>query len=292
MKLLKNNLFWRFLIPSLIGLFLFVTPINQDGNLTIPIAVISGLMKGWLESWMMTMLWLIISLSALVTIVHKIVKIPFIRNSEKLNGLFDPNWFWFAVRMIGAVLVNMIYFGVGPEIIIGGATGGFVMTDLLPTLLCVFFLGAMLLSLLLDFGLLDFFGALLIKFMRPLFNLPGRSALNCVASWLGDGSLGVMLTSKQYEEGFYSKREATVVSTTFSAVSITFCLVVISQVNLAHMFLPFYLVVTLAGIVAALIVPRIPPLSKIPNTYCTDKPHTEDIPAGISAPRYGLQLAM
>ena len=96
MKLLKNNLFWRFLIPSLIGLFLFVTPINQDGNLTIPIAVISGLMKGWLESWMMTMLWLIISLSALVTIVHKIVKIPFIRNSEKLNGLFDPNWFWFA----------------------------------------------------------------------------------------------------------------------------------------------------------------------------------------------------
>ena len=91
MKLLKNNLFWRFLIPSLIGLFLFVTPINQDGNLTIPIAVISGLMKGWLESWMMTMLWLIISLSALVTIVHKIVKIPFIRNSEKLNGLFDPN---------------------------------------------------------------------------------------------------------------------------------------------------------------------------------------------------------
>lgn len=292
MKLWKNKLFWRFLIPSLIGLFLFVTPINQDGNLTIPIAVFSGLMKDWLAPWMMTILWVIISLSALVTIVHKIVKIPFIRKSEKLNGLFDPNWFWFAVRLIGAVLVNMIYFGIGPDFIVGDATGGFVMADLLPTLLCVFFLGAMLLSLLLDFGLLDLFGALLIKLMRPLFNLPGRSALNCVASWLGDGSLGVMLTSKQYEEGFYSRREATVVSTTFSAVSITFCLVVISQVNLAHMFLPFYLVVTFSGIVAALIVPRIPPLSKIPNTYCTEKPHSEDIPAGMNAPRYGLQLAL
>ena len=93
--------------------------------------------------------------------------------------------------------------------------------------------------MLIDYGLLDFIGALLIRFMRPIFNLPGRSALNCIASWLGDGSIGVLMTSKQYEEGFYSKREATVVATTFSAVSITFCLVVISQVDLAHMFLPF-----------------------------------------------------
>jgi nucleoside recognition membrane protein YjiH len=292
MKLLKDKRFYRFLFPSLIGLFLFITPINQDGNLTIPIAVISGFMRDWLEPAMMTILWVLISFSALMTIVHKIFRIPFISKNEKLNGLFDPSWFWFGVRFVGAVLVNMIYFHIGPDFMIGDVTGGFVMADLLPTLLCVFFLGAMLLSLLLDFGLLDFFGALLIKIMRPVFNLPGRSALNCVASWLGDGSLGVMLTSKQYEEGFYSKREATIVSTTFSAVSITFCLVVISQVNLAHMFLPFYLVVTLSGIVAALIVPRIPPLSRIPNTYCTDKPHSEDIPAGMSAPRYGLNLAL
>ena len=292
MRLLKDKRFYRFLIPSLIGLTLFILPINYEGNLSIPIAVISGWMKDTCAPIMATALWIIISLSALVTIVHKLFHLPFIQRSEKLNSLFDPTWFWFAVRLVGAVLANMIYFGVGPEFLIGGTTGGFVMADLLPTLLCVFFLGAMLLSLLLDFGLLDFFGALLIKIMRPAFNLPGRSALNCVASWLGDGSLGVMLTSKQYEEGFYSKREAVVVSTTFSAVSITFCLVVISQVGLAHMFLPFYLIVTFAGIVAALVVPRIPPLSRVPNTYCTDKPHSEDIPAGMTAPRYGLQLAL
>lgn len=292
MQLLKDKRFYRFLIPSLIGLTLFILPINYNGNLSIPIAVISGWMTESLASVMATALWVIISFSALVTIVHKIFRLPWIQRNEKLNGLFNPTWFWFAVRLAGAVLVNMIYFGIGPDFLIGADTGGFVMADLLPTLFCVFFLGAMLLSLLLDFGLLDFFGALLIKIMRPVFNLPGRSALNCVASWLGDGSLGVMLTSKQYEEGFYSKREAVVVSTTFSAVSITFCLVVISQVGLAHMFLPFYLVVTFAGIFAALIVPRIPPLSRVPNTYSTEKPHSEDIPAGMTAPRYGLQLAL
>ena len=39
MKILNDKRFWRFLIPSLIGAFLFITPINQNGNLTIPVAV-------------------------------------------------------------------------------------------------------------------------------------------------------------------------------------------------------------------------------------------------------------
>ena len=112
------------------------------------------------------------------------------------------------------------------------------------------------------------------------------------ASWLGDGSIGVLLTAKQYEEGFYSKREATVIATTFSAVSITFSLVVISQVNLQHMFLPFYLVVSLAGLVAAVIVPKLPPLSKVPDTYHVANAQHEDIPEGMSAAKYGLKLAL
>ena len=128
--------------------------------------------------------------------------------------------------------------------------------------------------------------------MRPVFNLPGRSALDCVASWLGDGSIGVLLTAKQYEEGFYSKREATVIATTFSAVSITFALVVISEVALEHLFVPFYLVVTAAGIVTAIIVPKLPPLSRVPDSYYTKESHREEIPADTSPVRYGLELAL
>ena len=292
MKHWKNKLFWRFLIPSLIGVFLFVTPIQYEGNISIPIAVASSFLQKILGEYSLVLIWIIISLSAVVTILHKIFKIPFIKRNPKLDNLFDVKGIWFIIRMLGFVLANMIFFGWGPDFIIGELTGGFVITSLLPTLLSVFLLAALLLSLLIDYGLLDFFGALLIRFMRPVFNLPGRSALNCIASWLGDGSIGVLMTSKQYEEGFYSKREATVVATTFSAVSITFCLVVISQVNLAHMFLPFYLVVTLSGIIAAIIVPRIPPLSKVPDTYYTDVPHQEDVPEGMTARQYGLQLAL
>ena len=67
---------------------------------------------------------------------------------------------------------------------------------------------------------------------------------------------------------------------------------VISQVGLDHLFLPFYLIVSLAGIVAAIIVPKLPPLSKVPDTYYTSTPHREDIPDGMTPAQYGMKLAL
>ena len=292
MKLLKDKRFYKFLFPSLIGLFLFITPIIQDGNMTIPVAVMANGLLGIIEDYSLTIIWFLISFSAIITLYHKLIGIQLFKNISKLDHLFNIKGFWFYVRMVGFIFVNMIYFKIGPDFIIGDLTGGVVVNDLLPILVCVFLLAGLLLALLLNYGLLDFFGALLIKIMRPIFNLPGRSALDCVASWLGDGSIGVLLTSKQYEEGFYSKREATVIATTFSAVSITFSLVVISEVGLQQYFIPFYLVVSLSGVVAAMIVPKLPPLSKIPDTYYTKASHREDIPEGMSATQYGLELAL
>ena len=288
----KEKRFYQFLIPSLIGAFLFVTPIWQNGNLTIPVAVAANKLLSLMGGHSLTIIWALISLSAVLTILHRTIGLGVLKKNEKMDALFGVKGFWFAVRMVGFVFANMIYFDLGPDFIIGDATGGLVINDLIPILVCVFLLAGILLALLLNYGLLDFFGALLIRLMRPVFNLPGRSALDCVASWLGDGSIGVLLTSKQYEEGFYSKREATVIATTFSAVSITFSLVVISQVGLEHLFLPFYLIVSAAGVVAAIIVPKLPPLSKVPDTYATSVPHREDIPNGMTPARYGLKLAL
>ena len=292
MKLMKDIRFYKFFIPSLIGAILFVVPINQNGNLTIPIAVAANKLLDLMGEHTLTIIWLLISISAIITLLHRISGLSVLKKNRKMDDLFSVKGFWFWIRMVGFLFANMIYFGIGPEFIIGDLTGGLVINDLIPILVCVFLLAGVLLALLLNYGLLDFCGALLIKLMRPIFNLPGRSALDCVASWLGDGSIGVLLTSKQYEEGFYSKREATVIATTFSAVSITFSLVVISQVGLEHMFLPFYLVVTVAGIVAAIIVPKLPPLSRIPETYNIETPCTEDIPVGKTPAQYGMELAL
>ncbi len=290
----KGN-FWKFFIPSIIGLFLFMAPISYDGNLTIPVAVLAKTLQGALEGSLIGIITLIISAMALASLLCAIKTPRFIEDNDFLNGLFKPSPLWLTVRIIGGLAVALTYFQVGPEAIWEENTGGLVLDGLLPTLFSVFIFAGLLLPFLLNFGLLELFGTLLSKIMRPLFNLPGRSAIDCMASWLGDGSVGILMTSKQYESKFYTQREAAVVGTTFSAVSITFSLVVIAQVELEHLFLPFYGAICLAGFVAAVIIPRLPPLSRKKDVFIDGSKPDHDanaIPAGHSTFSWGMDLAL
>ncbi|PTP81141.1 YjiH family protein [Vibrio splendidus] len=287
--------FWVFLIPSLIGLFLFMAPISYQGDLTIPVAILAKSIQAVFGESLVAIITAIVAFMSVASVLSTIFKPAFITSNSCLNGLFNPSPLWLLVRLIGGAAAFMAFFQVGPEFIWEENTGGLVLEGLLPTLFSVFIFAGLLLPLLLNFGLLELFGTLLSKVMRPIFNLPGRSAIDCMASWLGDGSVGILLTSKQYEKKFYTQREAAVVGTTFSAVSITFSLVVIAQVELEHLFLPFYAAICLAGIVAAVIIPRLPPLSMKKDTFIDgSKPHkdADAIPAGHSTFSWGLELAV
>lgn len=296
----KNKV--KFIIPSLLGVLLFMVPVKYDGDITISIAIISKKLLAILSEtqigsidnlpiWIITFL---VCLSALGSIVYKVFKPKFMTENKFLTTLFSVSTIWFIGRILGAAFCIMSLFKVGPEFIWSGSTGNFVLNDLLTILFSIFLFAGLFLPLLLNFGLLEFFGALLTKVMRPIFTLPGRSSIDCITSWLGDGTLGIMLTSKQYDEGFYTKREAAVIATTFSAVSITFSLIVIDTVGLAHMFIPFYITVSIAGIVAAIIVPRIPPLSRKSNTYVDggEGKNKEVIPEGYTSLSYGYERAL
>lgn len=255
------------LMPSLLGVFLFMTPIPAEKGMTIPVAVMANQLKTGLGSLMPYVLAAIIVLSAGLTLVVKLFKPAFAGADTFLGKLFSPGWGWVLVRLLGAIYLLLVITGAGPEFIISAATGALVFNDLLPVLLCVFVFAGLLLPLLLNFGLLEFIGTMMTKIMRPIFRLPGRSAVDCIASWIGDGSVGILLTSKQYEAGFYTAREAAVIGTTFSAVSVTFCIVVLGQVRLEHLFLPFYAAICTAGLVAAIILPYLPPLRGKPDSY-------------------------
>ncbi|UPQ90184.1 YjiH family protein [Vibrio sinaloensis] len=287
--------FWMFLIPSLIGLFLFMAPISYQGDITIPVAVLAKSIQALFGDFLVHIITAVIAFMAVASVLCRIKTPAFIANNAFLNGLFNPTPLWLAVRLIGGAAVIMTFFQFGPKAIWEENTGGLVLEGLLPTLFSVFIFAGLLLPLLLNFGLLELFGTLLSKVMRPLFNLPGRSAIDCMASWLGDGSVGILLTSKQYEEKFYTQREAAVVGTTFSAVSITFSLVVIAQVELEHLFLPFYGAICLAGFVAAVIIPRLPPLSLKRDTFIDGtKPDSDAdaIPNGHTSFSWGMNLAL
>ena len=49
---------------------------------------------------------------------------------------------------------------------------------------------------------MEFVGSLARPIMRPLFKIPGRSAINCAVAWVGSGTMGIVLTNKEYEDGF------------------------------------------------------------------------------------------
>lgn len=284
-----------FIVPSLIGLLLFMMPINYQDALTIPIAIISKGLQSLLSDVLVGMVTAIVIFTAIASIITKVLKPKFIVEQRFLNSLLNVSPVWLIVRILGAIFITLTFFEVGPEAIRSGSTGALVLNDLLPVLFSVFLFAGMLLPLLLNFGLLELLGTMLTKVMRPIFNLPGRSAIDCLASWLGDGSVGILMTSKQYEARFYTQREAAVIGTTFSAVSITFSLVVISQVQLEHLFVPFYLTVCLAGFVAAIVVPKLPPLSWKKDLYVDETPrHADDemVPAGHSVFSWGLHLAL
>ena len=289
---LKSILF--FIIPSFIGILLFMTPILFNGEITIPIAILSNFVLDRLAELLPTIATSFMFLCLLGTVIYKFAKPTFFEKNSFTKNLFDISPLWLVLRFIGCIFAALTLYQVGPEMIYSEYTGGLLLFELIPILFSVFLFAGIFLPLLLDFGLLEFVGALLTKIMRPIFTLPGRSSIDCIASWLGDGTIGVLLTSKQYEEGYYTKREAAVIGTTFSAVSITFSLVVISQVNLGHMFLPFYLTVSFAGVVAAIIIPRIPPLSRKSDSFFVnnDKNSLEEIPSNYTPFKWGLEQAI
>ena len=152
----------------------------------------------------------------------------------------------------------------------------------------------MLLPLLVDFGLMEWLGTMAQKIMRPLFKLPGRSAVDGLASWMGNNMVSILITINQYEDGYYSKRESAVIVTSFTITSIAFALIIATILDLAHMFIPFYLTVTAGVLAAALICPRIPPLSRISNDYYegADKKIEEEVPNGYTTLRWAYTKAV
>lgn len=257
----------KFLIPSLIGVLFFLTPIKNDGNYSILVAIMSSKFSDAFISIMPYVIYAIIITSAVGVILAKTIKPKLILENELLNNLFNISVAWSSIRIMGAIIALMCMLQVGPEIFISADTGMFLIEGLLVYWIGTILFAGFFMTFLLDYGLLEFSGTYASKVFRPLFTLPGRASVDCIASWVGDAIVGIILTTSQYEQGYYSKREAATIATTFSAVSIAFIAIVVKQVGLEHMFFQFLLTTITVGIVCGIIMPRIPPLSLKKDDY-------------------------
>ncbi len=257
----------KFLIPSGLGIFLFLTPVSYHGQPTIMVGVIGNQLIAWFEQYLPAFVASLMVISAGITLIVRFADIRQIRNSKLLSSLFFTSDFWLLIRIAGASLSLLVLFQIGPAWIWSDDTGGLVLHELLKILVVFFLLAGLFLPLLLDFGLVELIGCLMNRVLRPVFTIPGFATVDVIASLLGDGTVGTLITSRQYERGYYTGREAAVIATSFSVVSITFSIVVLSFVELEHMFLWYYGTIILTCLIAAAILPRIPPLSRIPDTF-------------------------
>ncbi len=288
-----------FIVPSAIGVLLFMIPILVNETWTIAVKLLADIINGTIGSFLPLLCAAILTVSAVMALLA-LRKPKFIMDNAVLKDCFACTPVWALIRVAGCVFLWLTWLGVGAEggmglvSMISGAGQGVVAMDLISGLVIIFAIASFLLPLLLDFGLLEYIGALLTSFMRPVFMVPGRAAVDCITSWIGDGTLGVMLTCNQYEGGYYSAKEAAIISTTFSAVSITFSLVILNQVGLTQYFGVYYLIICAVGVLCAIICPRIPPLSRKENSYLVGGRAMEETlpPEYKNAREYGLALAM
>ncbi|TCJ18313.1 YjiH family protein [Rubrobacter taiwanensis] len=260
----------RFVLTTVVGAFFFLVPVYYAGQWTIPFDVVVSYIRGGFPQAVALYCLVVILASVALSVAAEL------QARGKLEaGRFDVRYFrtgpaFLFFRLLGGVFAVMIYFGAGPEFILAESAGGLMYNTLVASVAVIVPIGAIFITLFVAFGGLEFVGTLARPVMRPLFRVPGRAALDATASYVGSYSIGLYVTNKMYNEGRYSAREAAVIATCFSTVSMGFFAVVAATLDLLPYFPLIFLSTTFVIIVLAAILCRIPPLSWKPDAYAAE----------------------
>lgn len=284
----------RFLIMSFFGFLIFLTPITYEGSNTI----IMGVLITWAQApFAPVMLELVVGfvcLSAVGGAYHRAVRPDWAQTRPLLHDLCATTPAWLGLRIVGAVLGVMVLTKGGPEVFWAEDTGTTVFSIIGPALLFTVGTACILLPLLTDFGFLEFTGTMLRRPFEALFTLPGRAAIDATSSIVAAASVGLLITIRQYEDGYYSTREAASVATNFSIVSLPFSLVIAITAGIGHMFFTWYLTVVAACLLCAAVMVRLPPLKRLSDSYfpAAGKQVHEEREADVALVRWALQQAV
>ncbi len=282
----------RFVLASLVGVAMFLAPYPTADGFNIGLGILTDWASGLLGDSLPAITVVIVCVSALLSLYAALARPAWSRDAKGIAAIFAVSRASVAVRAVGAVVACMILLGTGPAWITSGETGGMILNDLMTVITIVFVFASFLLPFLTDFGLMEFIGTMARRIFRPLFRLPGRAAVDGAASWFGSSIVGLVITTGQYDRGHYTEREALVIALNFSVVSVAFAKVVTDFAGLGEHFLPLYGAVVVSGLAAAVILPRLPPLSRKQDRYSPAGPvrETGDAP-GLGLLAQSLSLA-
>ncbi|WP_394213886.1 YjiH family protein [Brachybacterium vulturis] len=244
---------WRFFVFSAIGLAMFFGSVEIGGETTILVDHALTFVR-----WVLgpAVPWVVVSLVLLGTAR------PFVTGSWRQSTLRTV---FALLNVIGLAVAVCAAAGFYPGPLGNPDIGPFLWEKLGIPVGMLVPIGAVFLALLINYGLMEFIGVLVQPIMRPVWKVPGRAAVDAVASFVGSYSLALLITDRVYREGRYTGKEASIIATGFSTVSATFMVIVASTLDLMHHWtLYFFLTLAVTFAVTAITV-RIPPLSRVPD---------------------------
>ncbi|MBF7052311.1 YjiH family protein [Halomonas sp. KAO] len=248
-------------VGSLLGLFVFFFPVPGEDASKIPLVIMIDGAKSWLGDAVNYLTLGVIALLLITWVFSFFTRSDRIRSYHSKDGVFSGVAF-----LLATVFAFLITFGIGPDWLLDDDVGGLSLYLGGSVFLTVTIAGLFVI-LLTEFGFLEFVGTLLEPLMRPVFRLPGKSAVDAVASFVAAPAVGIFVTNKLYETGHYNQREAASIATSFSICSLGFFALLASiggiMSYLPHMIISSFFI----NFFLAAIMVRIPPLSRKSDIY-------------------------
>jgi len=167
------------------------------------------------------------------------------------------------LRILGLLIAIFYVCRLGPAFLYQPDILPFLFEKLVLSLAIIVPVGALALGLLIGFGFLEFLGILMQPIMRPIFKTPGKSAIDAVASFAGSYSVGMLITDKLYKRSDYSLKEAVIIATGFSTVSMPFMMVVARTLDLMSNWQAFFWTTFMVTFAVTAISSRLYPICKL-----------------------------
>ena len=260
----KSNII-KFFVLSFIGIFTFFVPITINEVKTIPLDHIVTFVQDTFTVLVPYYILIVIVLGAVYPFYSKSWNKSIV---EITLSLF---------KIIGAVVTILLIFDFGPAWLFDPNMGPYLFENLVISVGLIIPIGAIFLALLVGYGLLEFIGVFLQPVMRPIWKTPGRSAVDAVASFVGSYGIGLLITNRVFKEGKYTIKEATIIATGFSTVSVTFMIIIAKTLDIMDIWNSYFWVTLIVTFLVTAITTRIWPLSKISNAYYDGKGQPEKI---------------
>ncbi|WP_041367386.1 YjiH family protein [Natranaerobius thermophilus] len=265
---LDTNSVLKFILLSMLGIFLFFIPV-QESN--VPLVVIINTLRSLLGDALIGIVVIMVVTLNISVLLGRVFKVKWFAEYHK-NDKPDQILFFF----LSLISTICILFEIGPAFIFQDPRIGGELLPLSADIMSTITLAGWLIFIILKSGLVEFVGILIEPLMRPIFKLPGQSAIDCLSSFVVSPAVAIYLTDDYYQEKVYTKREAIGAASCFSTCSVGFIGVLAAMGGIEYQFGVLVICSLLLVFVLTPILLRIPPISSYKNEYVDNRVQTKE----------------